>query len=816
MNKKFLFGMFAAAGMLLATSCQNDELDAVQAGNEATVSFTLGVEGGVQTRAISDGETANRLVYAVFDEEGNRINTIAKVDKATTFPATEEITLAKGQTYKVAFWAQNSATSAYVLDDAMNLTIDYTSGANNAEERDAFFKTETFTVTGNTSIDVVLKRPFAQINVGVTDEDWNAAVASGINVATSKVVIKNAATKMSLLDGSIPQGAFEEVVYDFGATPKSTGEVLTVDLNKDGTAEPYNYLSMSYILVYDENGGAQKATLDDLDFTFHPTDGNDIVIGEKEGLNSVPVQRNWRTNILGQLLTGNIQFKISIDPIYDGENNFENGVNTAYPVQLNGVYYKTIEDAFAAAVNGDVISLGAGEHLLPASMQRSVETHITLEGQGESTVLKALTPTQNDRPSTYANNINLVIKNLTYETNNDWLRAGFAHTTSVGFENCTIIGGYHAMSPVQYFKDCKIDPKNDFIFTYGATDCTFENCTFTCSEGNAIQVYSEGSNADITVNIKDCAFTAKKFGYDQWYSGNITAIDINSIQGNKFTVNISNCTETGFAVGSYSGSSLWNIRGGEENVTVNIDGKKANDAVEVNGVKYGTIAAALAAGATEISLAEGTYTIPAGATNQTLKFVGAGDKEKTVIAIQKANNPNEPCDYGFDGSNVTFENLTIEANPIPDQYSGFVRCNGTYKNCIIKNQYTLYGTSSFEDCTFHIAGNKYNLWTWGASAVFTRCTFNCDGKAVLVYCEAGESNITFTECIFNDFGGQNGKAAIETGMDAGKNPKYNIYITDCEVNGFDVNSVSGSNVWGNKNSMSTENLNVVIDNVDVY
>ena len=68
----------------------------------------------------------------------------------------------------MAFWAQNSATSAYVLDDDMNLTIDYTNSANNDENRDAFFKTVEFTVTGSTSIDVELKRPFAQINVGVT------------------------------------------------------------------------------------------------------------------------------------------------------------------------------------------------------------------------------------------------------------------------------------------------------------------------------------------------------------------------------------------------------------------------------------------------------------------------------------------------------------------------------------------------------------------------------------------------------------------------------------------------------------------------
>ena len=272
MNNKLFLGMFAAAGMLFATSCSNDELDVVQSGNEAQVSFSLGLEGGIATRAISDGKSADVLMYAVFDEEGNRINTIQKVSRTgVTFPTTENITLAKGQTYKVAFWAQNSATSAYVLDDDMNLTIDYTNSENNDENRDAFFKTVEFTVTGSTSIDVELKRPFAQINLGVTDTDWDAAVASGIEIATSKVVIKNAFTNMDLIDGSV--SGETEVVYDFGATPKSSNEVLKVDLDKDGTAEEYQYLSMSYILV-----DAQKSTLEDLDFTFHPISGNDIVI----------------------------------------------------------------------------------------------------------------------------------------------------------------------------------------------------------------------------------------------------------------------------------------------------------------------------------------------------------------------------------------------------------------------------------------------------------------------------------------------------------------------------------------------------------
>lgn len=791
MNKKLFLGVFAAAGILLATSCQNDELDAVQTGNEATVSFTLGVEGGVQTRAISDGQTANRLVYAVFDEEGNRITTIAKVDKNANFPTTENITLAKGQTYKVAFWAQNSATSAYVLDDDMNLTIDYTNSANNDEKRDAFFKTETFTVTGNAQIDVVLKRPFAQINLGVTDTDWDAAVASGIEIATSKVVIKNAFTNMDLIDGSV--SGETEVVYDFGATPKSSNEVLKVDLDEDGTAEEYHYLSMSYILV-----DAQKSTLQDLDFTFHPTSGNDIVFDE--GLNNVPVQRNWRTNIIGQILTGNIDFNISIDPIYDGEYN--NG--TAVPVELNGVYYSTIEDALAKAVDGDVINLGASDYTLPGviKLKDDATGTITFVGEGEKTVING---------SANASGIKVIMKDLTWKSPNNGYDTAFTHATSVSFENCNITGQYYAQSYAPHtFISCTIDPQTGYLYTY-ASNCTFENCTFKSSKGKALQVYNDGNEGTFTVNINNCTFTADQTANTS--AGKpVTAIDINSI-GSTFIVNINNTTATGYGVGEYSGSTLWNIKGGQEKVTVNIDGKKANDAVEMNGAKYGTIAAALAnvtsGQAVEIALAEGTYALPSAAKGKNLTFVGTGNAANTIIECK-----NDGYDK-LNGSTVTFENLTIETDN--ETYRGFIHVSGaTYKNCIIKNQLTLYSNGNpllFDNCTFHASGNNYNVWTWGTSATFKDCTFNCDGKAMLVY-GSGTSEVTFTNCIFNDFGGQNGKAAIETGNDY--DATYTININNCKVNGFDVNSVSGSNVWGNKNSMAADKLNVIIDNVDVY
>lgn len=352
MNKKLFLGMFAAAGMLFATSCSNDELDVVQSGNEAQVTFSLATEGGIATRVISDGSQADKLVYAVYKlnaqgepELQNVVGSTNGQFEKKNFKSGDNvsITLAKGQTYQVAFWAQNGACDAYDTDDLTAVKVKYqnedgANAVNNAELRDAFFKMVEFEVAGNKTIDVVLKRPFAQINVGVTAEDWEAAVASGIEIEKSAVVVKNAANTINLLTGAV-SGNATVVTYVSDVIPDETLYVET-DATKEGK-EAYNWLSMSYILVDDANEtdvdndgtlGDDRATLESLQFTFSPKSGNDIKFNQ--GLNNVPVQRNWRTNILGKILTGDIQFNITIDPAYDGDIIYPDNEGTFAELEL--------------------------------------------------------------------------------------------------------------------------------------------------------------------------------------------------------------------------------------------------------------------------------------------------------------------------------------------------------------------------------------------------------------------------------------------------------------------------------------------------
>lgn len=321
MKRKFLT-MFAVAAGLFMASCSNDGLEAIQSGDEAQVTFALGLDNGVHTKAISDGLSTNKLIYAVYDASGELIKTIAGADEVNGQLVKNDafsgglnenvnITLAKGQQYTVAFWAQNANCQAYTTADLKSVKVSY-AGLNNDETRDAFFSATTFTVAGNSTFNVTLKRPFVQLNAGVTQADWDAAVASGVTIAKSKVKVGGVADALNVLDGSVTGDV--QVEYTENTIPT---EKLSVDGNGDGEKDSYKYLSMSYILA-----PAEKAVVSDVEFEFVPETGASIILNQ--GLNNVPVQRNWRTNILGKLLNGQMDFTIVINPNYDGEfNDFE-------------------------------------------------------------------------------------------------------------------------------------------------------------------------------------------------------------------------------------------------------------------------------------------------------------------------------------------------------------------------------------------------------------------------------------------------------------------------------------------------------------
>ena len=302
--KKILSFLAAAVAVFAVASCQNDGLDVVKTG-DAMVTVTVGVNDGLATR--SADSSVDQLVYAVYTAANELVAGPVSVENAFEGGAQNiELALANGQTYNVVFWAQNSECEAYNVvagAEGLSVEVDY-NGLNNDMSRDAFFASEMVTVDGNVTIDVVLRRPFAKINLGVTAEDWDAAQAAGIGVTESKVVIGNAPTTLNLNNGTVSGEA--AVTYDFAAIPTAATKAADAqDFVVNG--KTYKLLSSSYILA-DE---FKSVISEGVQFTINTTNGNSIVV--EEGLNNVPVQRNYSTNVVGTALTSRVSVNVSTD-----------------------------------------------------------------------------------------------------------------------------------------------------------------------------------------------------------------------------------------------------------------------------------------------------------------------------------------------------------------------------------------------------------------------------------------------------------------------------------------------------------------------
>ena len=381
--------------------------------------------------------------------------------------------------------------------------------------------------------------------------------------------------------------------------------------------------------------------------------------------------------------------------------------------------------------------------------------------------------------------------------------------------------------------------EKSIAFTNDNRTVTMNGVTINEQNGDYYAMWISAVGQNITIDDLTLTSTGRGIKIDEEYVNNPAKVTLN-ISNSKFTT----ASKAAIMVDSKEGAEI-NVRNVDIanvaadpvfTVWIDEDAKNYADKVIVSGAKVriegsneqivatsnDELAAADIADNATIYLTKGKYVIPTAAKGKTVTFIGTGNPEDVEVAVTKVGEGGENCDYGLDGSNATFEGITITTNS--STYIGYARCNGTYKNCIINGTYTLYGESTFEDCVFNVSGNVYNIWTWGAEEIkFTGCTFNSDGKALLLYREAGGTvNLTVTGCTFNDNEElvDAMKAAIEIGDSPFEDkPTYNVIVSSTSVNGFAINDegyITNTTLWGNKNSMPKERLNVTIDGTDVY
>ena len=347
---------------LTTAACQKENFgDATPAGQEVDVTLDL-LAPQIGTKSYGDGTTAKTVYVHVYQQdadgnltyikpaEGASLKTPSQSLTLNGLKATYSTRLVTGQTYTFVFWAQ-ADNAPYTYDtDTKTITVNYTRATGNDESRDAFYNVlPNVKIEGAYTASVQLSRPFAQLNFGVTSEDYAAAKAAGLEVTAAEVKLTKAATSLNLLAGTTEGD--ETVTFASAALPAGPNAILTAG-RKD-----YKYVAMDYVLV-----GKSAKTLSDVTLTLTATGAQSAA--PKFTYSNVPLQANYRTNIVGNLFTSPAEVNITVDPAFDAT------AHNVYPELL------------AVAANGGSITLSGDVELSePLVIAAGKDAVINLNGK---------------------------------------------------------------------------------------------------------------------------------------------------------------------------------------------------------------------------------------------------------------------------------------------------------------------------------------------------------------------------------------------------------------------------------------------------
>lgn len=305
--------LLLASAALLLVGCAKEKFAEPSDGGLTNVTISACIDGGVATRALADndgkGANVNRCIMEIYfqDQLYKRMEAAMSGTPATATFA--NVPVVAGKEYQILFWADcgdELADKYYTTKTegegnmglkAVTVAKDAFIGALKAGENDkldAFYAAQNYTVsqTGDNAFTIKLHRPFAQLNVITTDVAAGKTVINADLLPEKVSVSYTAATTFNVADSTVTGSAtyaYEAPVYGEWSDTKSE---LT--------------LSMDYILAAKDKGA--------IDVTFKTKNGADVVMSHS--LANLPYQRNYRTNVKGELLTAGGTWTATVDPIW--------------------------------------------------------------------------------------------------------------------------------------------------------------------------------------------------------------------------------------------------------------------------------------------------------------------------------------------------------------------------------------------------------------------------------------------------------------------------------------------------------------------
>ena len=759
------------ATMLFTASCQQEELvKQSQAGELAKVSIKVTTpELGTATRAFGDGKSAKVLHYAVYNVKNDNgqetltyLPELTKEDHEINITTTVDLQLVTGNTYKVIFWADN-ANSPYTTNwtDANNPTVtvdyDYNNGIDNGvtcnnENYDAFFNWMTIDVDAAKTVDIDLFRPFAQLNIGTSD--IVEASKAGYTLKQTQVTVKAYQT-LNLWDKKVSDPT--DVTFNAADYPNYDANATygLKDSNADGyEAFPvtgYEYMAMNYLLC-----PADKELVD-VEFDFFAENGE----AKERKYASVPVRRNWRTNIYGQLITSDVDVMVEIVPAFED----------AY--DKDSVYNRKVWDGHTltapkVAADGTIL-VGQGAELayianaLNGGNQSNAANNGTRAGSEEYTKAKIVLTNNIDLGGENWTPIkgfegvfdgkDFVISNLKVSTEGQASAGLFADLNGGTVKNLTV-------------KDAEIKGhyKSGVIVGDGLCarieKCAVENAKIVVTPFNnddanhvgGIVGYLSGENE---AYVKGCSVK----------NAEITAYrDVAGVVGTaNQTAEVRGCTVENVTVTADQTSEYKEVK--DSNAGAIVGRIHANAKVEDNTIGEGVEVIVKGISATDlknlvaeenatINLGAGTYVFPG---NSIASGVTINCAEGTVFEGASSLNINGATVVG-----ATF------SNPRGNAVEGTI--NGTFKGC------TFTGSNALRGCYA------------GETVFFENCVF--DGDVYGVHFDGSGNTIYFKNCTLSGFNAF--AAAIEL-----------VTFEGCTFKANGKSGYNGANLWGSAKMINT-------------
>lgn len=766
MNKNLFKSLALAAVAVIAGACAKEQ---IASGDGETVEMTFNVdvpETTITTKGLSDAAQVDELVFQVFltgtkDKNKHYVNTpvpeLTQVVPVVDKKATVRVNLVKGQTYSYAFWAQSKDTGYYDTSDLRAVKMNTDKVKANDPKMDAFYGfKEGETASKSYSGHITLYRALAQINFGAKTLDRSDALqAKKSSVTLSKVPDTfHPFWKTSEGEGSITY-ANNIVISD---------EKLVIADKTDKTE--YDYLATAYVFANKE-----KSILIDAAATITLSNGKTTEVA----VPNAPIQVNYRTNILGDLLNFDGVWNISIDEEFKGGDWIYDPVGSELK---KGAAVTLTEDYSAFKSSGVVIPMNVVSSLDLNGYTFKNEKGTALDVRGSLTINgsgKVLCegPVGEANAAVFVQDGGKVVINDGYYYSKNGNSCIYVQGGKVTGHTITIGG---EVKPLYYGGG--IVEINGGVFEAEASK-------FVLNQNDYIENES-------CFSVKGGIFVG------------FNPADVNECHGKvtSFVADGYKAVET-----TYEGKQAWKVEvippvTTQEELNTEITNGTAGSQVTINLAK------------------DATFTLNNGIANEAEKsrnVIFLGDGTQTMDVITGAINAEGGQLNYQRGSSFTFKNLKIKAGE--GSYDGVVCDELVFEDCTITGKLTFYGKASFKDCVFeNTMANQYSIWTWGGTDVtFDKCTFNTNGKAILLYGQATAAkptNLVVKNCIFNDRNnGSAGKAAIEIGNDY--NATYSLTITKCVVNGFAEGKNTGSKYWANKNSMDAEHLSVTIDSTKI-